>query len=340
VHRHGLVHRDIKPVNVLFPDGDIGRAKLIDFGIVRRIREPQALTRTGTVIGTPSYMAPEQAVGAREIDARVDVFALGCVLYECLTGCVAFAGANMMAVRARLLLTEPPSLETECPEAPPAVADLLARMLAKDPARRPASGTEVAALLATLGDLPDGTRRRARPLDTTPTRNLGRPAWPGAHDTAGVISVVMIDAHDGHDPEGGEAPAHVEALRRAAAPHGGKLELLAGGAAVVMFAGPNGAEVAERAVSCALAFSAAVPGARVAVASVASGEGPGVADVGAALDRGAHTIEQLSLQQIFVDFRPAADTDAVSIDEATAQLLPEHARCFSTAHGYALRVPK
>lgn len=106
-HKRGVVHRDIKPSN-LFLCRD-GRVAVIDFGIARAQAVAVDMTRTGMILGTPGYLAPEQARrGAKALDARADVFALGCVLFECLTGKPAFSGDNPLAVLSRVLLEEVP----------------------------------------------------------------------------------------------------------------------------------------------------------------------------------------------------------------------------------------
>src|SRR5438132_8475729 len=90
-HARGVVHRDVKPGNLFLPGGEVGALKVIDFGIAR-LAGAASLTRSGTLVGTPGYMAPEQAgLLAAEVGARADVFALGCVLFECLAGRPAFA---------------------------------------------------------------------------------------------------------------------------------------------------------------------------------------------------------------------------------------------------------
>src|SRR5882724_7195974 len=93
-HAQGILHRDIKPSNIMLPGGELERAKMLDFGVAR-VSDARA-TRTGIMIGTPGYMAPEQARGSKEVGPRADVFALGCVLFECLTGRLAFTGDNVM----------------------------------------------------------------------------------------------------------------------------------------------------------------------------------------------------------------------------------------------------
>src|SRR5262249_45112114 len=77
-HAHGVLHRDLKPTNLFLPDRDISRVRILDFGIARKLSTSQAVTRTGTIMGTPEYMAPEQARGSRELTPAVDVFSLGC----------------------------------------------------------------------------------------------------------------------------------------------------------------------------------------------------------------------------------------------------------------------
>src|SRR5262249_13903461 len=115
-HASGVVHRDIKPSNLFFPAGGVGELKLIYLGVARRVDAQRGLTKTGAILGTAGYMSPEQAMGDHHVDARSDVFALGCVLYECLTGRPAFTGVNAMAVIAKVLRDEPPPIRALRPE--------------------------------------------------------------------------------------------------------------------------------------------------------------------------------------------------------------------------------
>ncbi len=117
----------------------IERVKLLDFGIAHGAHELVA-TLSGVVVGTPAYMAPEQARGAPDVDLRADLFSLGCVLFECLAGRPPFEGQHAMAVLAKILFEEAPTLRALRPDVPPALEGLVARMLAKDPAERPAGG--------------------------------------------------------------------------------------------------------------------------------------------------------------------------------------------------------
>ena len=153
----GTNERDLKPANLFLPAGDLQRVKLLDFGIARRQGATRPMTRTGTVIGTPEYMAPEQARGLRELTPAADIFSLGCVLFECLTGRPPFLGSDNMALLAKILCEEPIPLRIVRPELPAELEQLVARMLAKVASRRP---QDAQALLGELSQLapfrPDG----------------------------------------------------------------------------------------------------------------------------------------------------------------------------------------
>jgi eukaryotic-like serine/threonine-protein kinase len=149
-HGRGVVHRDIKPSNVFLPGGDPGAAKIIDFGVARLALGSTALTRPGTALGTAGYMAPEQAIEATDVDARADIFALGCVLFECLTGQAAFGGRPAM-VLVKVLREHPPKPSELRPEVGQAFDTLVERMLAKDRSARPQNAAEVLEALDELG---------------------------------------------------------------------------------------------------------------------------------------------------------------------------------------------
>jgi serine/threonine protein kinase len=146
-HTLGIVHRDVKPSNLFLVGGRSDDVRVIDFGVARAPRS--RLTSEGTVLGTPEYMAPEQAQGA-ELTPRVDVFALGCVLFACLTGQSPYAAADAMQSMRKLLQGAAPRLREERAEVAGALDELVARMLARDPAERPADGTDVASRIAGL----------------------------------------------------------------------------------------------------------------------------------------------------------------------------------------------
>ena len=152
-HRAGVVHRDVKPENILIADG---RPLLTDFGIAHATTySTESLTRTGTLIGTAQYMSPEQLEASRTIDGRADVFALGCVLYELLSGATPFAAPTLPATLAKLATENAPALPATS-SANPALRGVLARALAKDPAERFATAHDFAIALrqVTTGSVP------------------------------------------------------------------------------------------------------------------------------------------------------------------------------------------
>ncbi|HEX3906171.1 MAG TPA: protein kinase [Polyangia bacterium] len=155
-HKRGVVHRDIKPGNLFLPGGAIDRLKVLDFGIARFTSGAGRLTRTGKVIGTPGYMAPELVRGAREITPRADVFSLGCVIFQCLTGRAVFEAEAPTALLAKILLVEAPRVRELAPHVPASVDECVARMLAKNPEDRLADAAAVLELLGALGPLGDG----------------------------------------------------------------------------------------------------------------------------------------------------------------------------------------
>jgi serine/threonine protein kinase len=143
-HEHGLVHRDVKPQNVLL-NGD-GEAKVTDFGIARSLDVEHGVTQTGTVMGTSNYLSPEQASG-KQVTPATDVYSLGVVLYELLTAEVPFPGDNFVAVAMKHLNDPPPDVLERRPDVPLRLASAIDRALEKDPARRFTSMDEFASEL-------------------------------------------------------------------------------------------------------------------------------------------------------------------------------------------------
>jgi DNA-binding NarL/FixJ family response regulator len=138
-HRRGLVHRDVKPGNVLLTERDgVERAFLSDFGLTKERAAPSELTGTGLAIGTADYIAPEQARGA-ELDGRADVYALGCVLFQALTGAVPYELDSDVEKLWAHIHRPPPALLAVRPDLPPELGAVLARAMAKDPDDRPAT---------------------------------------------------------------------------------------------------------------------------------------------------------------------------------------------------------
>ena len=169
-HRNGLVHRDIKPANIWL-EAPSGRVKILDFGMARSERDEVHITHAGTVMGTPAYMAPEQARG-ETAGAASDLFSLGCVLYRLCAGRLPFEGESILAVLSALASDTPRSLREIEPAVGPALEELVSRLLAKDPSARPASAQAVVdAIRAIERELLAGRQRveisddSHRPLD-------------------------------------------------------------------------------------------------------------------------------------------------------------------------------
>ncbi|MEU2722013.1 serine/threonine-protein kinase [Streptomyces smyrnaeus] len=195
VHAVGVVHRDLKPGNVMVrPDG---RVVILDLGIAS-VGAPDVtrLTRTGALVGTPVYMAPEQATGGSAVGPAADLYALGVVLYELLARRTPFEAPEAAGLLYKKLHEEPLALESLCPDVPAPLPGLVRRLLDRDPARRPADAHEVYAVLAPLLPRP-GERAPGPPLD--PTRPFLAPAapWPprrGAAPAAeGELNAVLED---------------------------------------------------------------------------------------------------------------------------------------------------
>ena len=157
-HAHGLIHRDIKPANIWL-EAPTGRVKILDFGLAKAADAKDDadsetnLTNSGAIVGTPAFMAPEQASGDA-VDGRADLFSLGCVLYELLAGKRAFSGPNTMSILMSLANHTPPAPDTLSPQCPAALSRLVMQLLEKDPAKRPASAEAVIQALSELEAAP------------------------------------------------------------------------------------------------------------------------------------------------------------------------------------------
>jgi serine/threonine-protein kinase len=208
-HQQGIVHRDIKPENILL-EGE--RALVTDFGIARALDAAggEKLTQTGLALGTPTYMSPEQAAASSRLDARSDIYALGCVTYEMLAGSPPFTGPTGQAILARHAVDPVPPLHTVRATVPEAVEEAIERALAKVPADRFATAGEFARALT--AEQPSRRRRRrllsrrsaavltaigAIALVGLGSRTLRRPAAPAVLPSAASIAVLPFSAPSG-----------------------------------------------------------------------------------------------------------------------------------------------
>ena len=139
-HALGIVHRDLKPDNVFLEgglrDGAAPEAKLLDFGISRALRASARMTLSGITLGTPEYLSPEQARGERDVDHRTDLWSVGVVLYECLTGRLPFASGDLQTLLFSILGDRPDPPSRHCPAVPPSLDALILAALAKKPSER------------------------------------------------------------------------------------------------------------------------------------------------------------------------------------------------------------
>ncbi|MFL5518997.1 MAG: protein kinase domain-containing protein, partial [Gemmatimonadales bacterium] len=201
-HRHNVIHRDIKPENILLHDG---RALVADFGIaLAATKAGGRMTETGMSLGTPHYMSPEQAMGEREITARSDVYALGCVTYEMLVGEPPFTGPTAQAIIAKVMSVEPAGLTGQRKSIPPAVEAAVFTALEKIPADRFATAAEFASALAS--EHPTRARTAVRSVP-----RLRRRGWLPTAATAAVTLLAGVLLGRGLAPRGERTPAMIRA---------------------------------------------------------------------------------------------------------------------------------
>ncbi|WP_437587922.1 protein kinase domain-containing protein [Sorangium sp. So ce1000] len=311
LHGQGVVHRDLKPSNLLLVEGRLDRAMVLDFGIAR-FRIDQQLTIPGTLLGTPEYMAPEQARGERRVDARADVFALGCVLFKCLTGRAAFQGAGALAVLVKVLLDEPPRLREVRPDLPGGLDALVARMLAKQPDERPRDGTAVAEELRAVDLSGVGAASGAQPAAPAPVLEL-------TSCERRVTCLVLAhersapeEATRSQEEEQARAMGRAEELYALAARYQGQIELIdARSPLLVLTSAEAATDLAAQAARCALSLRGLLDGAQVSLVT-------GRAELTSRIPMGELIDRAVQLLPSRGDPGAAA---AVRIDEVTAGLL-------------------
>ncbi len=201
-HGAGLIHRDIKPANIWVEPVNGGRVKILDFGLARSVAGDAGLTESGVILGTPEYMAPEQAQDT-PVDHRSDLFSLGCVLYKMATGTVPFPGRDTMGILMALATKNPVPPHALNPRIPAGLSALILSLLEKDPARRPATAAAVIHALAALPANPaaDTVELTAPGAETEPSAPAVRPIptarrrWAPALLAGALLAVVSAGAY-------------------------------------------------------------------------------------------------------------------------------------------------
>jgi len=311
-HAHSIVHRDVKPGNLFLCGDRIDRVKLLDFGIARHMGNGATMTRTGMLLGTPYYMAPEQATSGRNVGPPADLFSLGCVLFECLAGQHPFEGEHPMAVLAKIIFEDAPSIRTYLPNINPAVEAFMARLLEKDLSKRFCSASQVidaldALLLEGVHESSDGTNLPTGGITT---------------DEQEVVCAIVVDTQVDHlDPQSAALSPN-DTLEKPTTEHsswsslttlGFRKETLTNGVIVATLSGIGHAtDQAARAARGAMLLRDRFPTAHLALATgKARRDGQRGLPVGEVIDRAFRLISQ------------ATTNEGILLDDVTTGLLDD-----------------
>jgi serine/threonine protein kinase len=332
MHARGIIHRDIKPANLMFVDGAAEQVKILDFGIARRSDDRIGLTRTGFMVGSPGYMAPEQARGDRSaLDHRVDLFALGCVLHECLTGRPLFFG-DPVAVRAKVLLSEPPALRELNSDVSPELEAVVSQLLSKDQGRRPLDAAQLARQLAALREMPGVPRQQAPDGSQCAVTASLRPPRAAQERSPPQAKFTFLLSAGADSPSAAQVLAQ-SGLASNVASHGGRLESVEGRWCMILFSGGGDpSEQAAQAARCALEIRQLLPDAPMALV----GE-PSAAVLDSLIDRALAAVTNEALAELFSEtLSSPAHTEGIRLDEATAGLLRPNFQVIRGAGGIYL----
>ncbi|UQA60469.1 serine/threonine-protein kinase PknK [Polyangium aurulentum] len=331
VHARGIVHRDLKPANLFLRGGSCADVVLLDFGIARRVEGIQRLTVTGTILGTPRYMAPEQASSDARVQPATDIYSLGCIFYECLTGRPPFEAAHVAGVLAKILFDAPESVRTLRPPVPEPWARLLERMMDKDPARRP---QDAAALQREIAFLPPATDAP----DIPETRAVCRPMISEDSGEQVLVCVLLATfppatlAAADVDGTRGTVVDQLGAVRSGLPRFGFASEKLADGSVIAIpDARDSATDLARLAAKGALYMRESWPDARIAIAT-GRVQRRHTRRIGEAVDRAIRLLQQQSEAVL-----SAAATEGIWVDSVTAGLLDARFVTSSFDSGVLLR---
>jgi hypothetical protein len=328
VHRAGVIHRDLTPRNLMFESEEDAHVKLVDFGVARR-QGGVRLTRTGIVVGSPGYMAPEQARGQKDLDERVDIFALGCILYECLTGRPAFIG-DAISLPMKVLFADPLSVIEINEAVSPALDLLVRRMLSKSRVYRPKGAGDVASELLALREAETAPKKRAvGPEAQTQTVVLDPERRTAVFEEPAVLRsgftfLLLIGPFEGTPAEGEQTTTsrrlEMEAmLRGVGVPHNSQIEILDGGMIalkLVINASPQ--EAADQVAQSTLPLRAHFPGMAMALVAESSAS----PDMDSLIERATNSLNQEDMDSLFEDSVGEASAEGViRLDPVSQQLL-------------------
>ncbi len=336
-HALGIVHRDVKPGNLLFENGEASRVRIVDFGLAWIAGDITFRTGAGTMLGTPGYMAPEQARG-ETVDARADVFAVACVLYKCLTGRGPFSGGDAVATLAKMLFDEPEPVSTVRAGVPAALDALLARALAKDKANRPETARAFADELQRIA------RATARASVAAPEPTFSAPASVASSlsltDRERRIVSVVVAAREALGGGGEEVSTlrfradegfaeREAALRQIAQRYGARLEVLPVAIVALLTGRGSATDGAAAAARLSLALRDALGDVPIALATgrVELERARGGAAIGEVIDRAVARV---------IAKNETRDARSVWLDETTAGLLGPSFVVRATAGGLDL----
>ena len=311
-HERAIIHRDIKPSNLFLHNGRVEELKLLDFGLARLAAASERLTNLN-VVGTPAYMAPEQASSQSDITPAADIFSLGCVVYECLIGQTPFHAPHVAAIMAKILYANHQPLRTLRPELPARIQELVDRMLAKDAAHRISDGQQLLRELGSIGNLPFKSSRDEPP-----------PAPAGGTDTEQqLVSVLLAAPRPASkedttltlgDEEANRGRSRLEALLQPLRDKGAEASLLANGSLLATFRMERGTatDQAKLAAHSAMYVKGRWPESLTVLTTGLSVRGAPL-PVGQVMDRAGELLHLLERQ-------PEAASRVV-LDGMTAQLL-------------------
>jgi eukaryotic-like serine/threonine-protein kinase len=316
VHARGVIHRDLKPSNLFLCNRSAAELVLLDFGVARRLSSETRVTASTTILGTPHYMAPEQASSVRDIRPAADVFSLGCIFYECLTGRHPFDAPQLFGVLGRILFDNPEPVTALRPDVPAPWAALLTRMLAKASTQRPADGGELLRELALL-PLPHSNGEPAGAMVAGPTDGQAGTDEPPVLETPAarrdssdqVLVCALLAIVPGSGAEAAGSAPWFESIQSAMNRFGCPIERLADGSLLATVLPRSSATDQVRvAASCALQLRERLPRARIAMAT-GRAMLRGTMRVGDAIDRAARLLDG------------AGVAEGIHLDEVSAGLL-------------------